>query len=475
MNYVIFFADELRADMLGCYGNQLTKTPNFDTLASQGVLFEQCHVQHTVCSPSRCCTITGRPPHIEGHRSLWNLIKPHEKNLFGYLKQAGYEVRIYGKNDMFAAESIPLFSDEFMTCESSHETPGEPIVKYGEQGYQNFLYTPISDDYEQSSDYKNLMKGIDFIKNRKDDDKPFILFLPLLYPHCPYTAPEPYYSMYLDKLDDISLRNKGENKPEFHGLIRKYRDLENTDFKKLHAVYMGMTSYTDMLLGKLMDCLEETGRNKDTMLIASADHGDYAGDYDLVEKWPSGAEDVLTRVPLIIKSPSTTPNHRVKEIVELFDIMPTILETENIEITHMHFAKSLVAQLQGEKGDESRVAHCEGGYNIEEFQCSEGADKPSVQWMSNPKNIYHPKHLQQKEHPKSIGRSVMARSLQFKLVRRAYGDHEFYDLQNDPQELVNVYGESKYIKVQTKMEYDLLDWFLNTSDVAPFEEDNRNF
>ncbi len=475
MNYVIFFPDELRADMLGCYGNKICKTPNFDSLAKEGVMFEQCHVQNTVCSPSRCCLITGRPPHVEGHRSLWNLVKPHEKNLFGYLKQSGYEVKIYGKNDMFASEAVSIFTDEFSTCKSTHKVEGKPIVDFGERGYQNFLYTATSDDPEQNSDYKNVMKGIEFIKNRTANDKPFILFLPLSYPHCPYTAPEPYYSMYQEKINEIELRSNGKKKPKFHEMIRQYRELEGTDFKKLHAIYMGMISFSDMLLGKVVDCLKETGRESDTMLIASADHGDYAGDYNLVEKWPSGAEDVLTHVPLIIKSPNGAKNHKVGEIVELFDIMPTILESAGIEVTHKHFAKSLIPQIKGEKGDKNRVAHCEGGYNTDEFQCSEGADKPSVECLKDPRNIYYPKYLQQKEKPESVGRSVMVRSLDYKLIRRAYGDHELYDLKKDPKELNNVYDEKEYRTVQKEMEYHLLDWYLNTSDVAPFEEDNRTF
>ena len=144
MNYVFFFADEMRAEALGCYGNSFCKTPNFDHLAQEGVLFEQCHVQHSVCSPSRCCLFTGRYPHNEGHRTLWNLIKPYEKNILGYLHDAGYEVRVYGKNDVFSPECVEQCSDEFMTCDNSLRTPTKPIAPYGEQGYYNFLFEPCA-------------------------------------------------------------------------------------------------------------------------------------------------------------------------------------------------------------------------------------------------------------------------------------------------------------------------------------------
>lgn len=472
MNYVFFFADELRAEALSCYCNPYTQTPNFDKLAENSVLFEQCHVQHTVCSPSRCCLITGRYPHVDGHRTLWNLVKPHEKNLFSYLKQSGYEVRIYGKNDMFTAESVDLFTDEFISHKGCAK-PSAPVSNFGEKGYYNFLYNEIDDDGTNMPDYKNVQAGIEFIRHRKPSDKPFILFLPLIYPHCPYTGSSEYYNMYLDKLEQIELRPEGENKPNFHDLIRKYRELNDGDAKKVNAVYSGMVSYSDMLLGKLMDCLKETNHDADTMLVVSSDHGDYAGDYGLVEKWASGCEDVLTRVPLLIKSPECKKGHRVKEVVELFDIMPTILESADIKVQHTHFAHSLMPQLKGESGDPNRVAFCEGGYNANEPHCSEGTEKPSVQWMMDPKNIYYPKFMQQKNEPYSVCRSVMARSLTHKLVRRTNGEHELYDLQKDPKEIVNVYGDKNYTEMQAHMEHVLMDWYLNTSDCVPFEEDAR--
>lgn len=473
MNYVFFFPDEMRAEALGCYGSSFIKTPNFDTLAAQGILFEQCHVQNPVCSPSRCCLFTGRYPHSDGHRSLWNLIKPNEKNLMGYLREAGYDVRIYGKNDVFSPEAAEKFTDEFIPFGDSLKSPVRPVKDYGEQGYYNFLYKPSDGGIEDIADYKIVEKGIEFIRSWKPGDKPFMLFLPMLYPHCPYTAPESFYGMYLDKLDQIDPRPVCEKKPAFHSLIRKYRNLDTADARKIQAVYASMVSYSDMLLGRVMDCLSKTGRDQDTMLIASSDHGDYAGDYGLVEKWPSGAEDVLTRVPLIIRSPGCRAGHRVKEIVEMFDIMPTILETAGIKPQHQFYAKSLVKQLGGATGDPDRLAFCEGGYNPNEFQCSEGADKPSVEWMKDPHNIYYPKHLQQKRNPESSGRSVMARSLQYKYIRRCFGDHELYDLQKDPRELNNVYGDPAYSDIQREFELKILDWYLETADAAPFEEDAR--
>jgi len=473
MNYVLFFPDEMRAESLHCYGNEHISTPNFDLLAEEGTLFEQCHVLNTVCSPSRCAMFTGQYVHNMGHRTLWNLIKPYEHNLLRYMKEAGYEVRVYGKNDVFDPEAMKLSTDVFERKPAVGGHSAKALKEYGQPGYFDFLYDVTPGEYTDNADWQNLKAGMDFIRGRKPGDKPFVLFLPLTMPHCPYTVQEPYYSMY-DENDVPQLRPRGEGKPRFHELIRKYRGLEETNFKKIQAVYMGMVSFADQLLGEMMDCIRQAGIEDETMLIAAADHGDYAGDYDLVEKWPSGCEDVLTRVPLIVRAPGKQGGVRVKEPMQLFDIMPTILEDAGVEAKHTHYAKSFLAQLDGEPGDPMRAVYCEGGYNREEPQCNEGIpDKKATQFMLDEKSIYYPKGLQQFEEPESVGRATMIRTMTHKLVRRTYGDHELYDLEKDPLELVNVYDKAEYAKVQAELEMRLLDWYIATADAVRREEDPR--
>lgn len=472
MNYVFFFPDEMRAQSLACYGNTKINTPNYDALASEGVLFEQCHVQNTVCSPSRCCLVTGQYVHTHGHRTLWNLVKPHEKNLFRYFKEAGYDVRVYGKNDVYSQESIDLCTDEFKNFPGLNQDHGGPVKEYGVDGFYDFLYKPLQGKYTDHHDYQDLLAGMKFIKNWKQGDKPFVLFLPLSFPHCPYTAHEPFYSMYSEN-DCEPRKAQGTNKPKFHQAIRDYRSLNDTQYNKINAVYMGMISFTDTLLGELVKCVKESGLEDNTMIIASSDHGDYAGDYDLVEKWPNGMEDDLTRVPLIIKAPDCKQGHRVKELVELFDIFPTMMETAGLEITHTQFAKSLVKQIKGEKGDAQRAVFCEGGYNKNEPHCNEGYEKEGTAFMHDKKTIYFPKGLQQKEMPETVGRSTMIRTMSHKLVKRSYGDNELYDLVNDKDELNNLYGQSEFKTVQNELEMRMLDWYIATSDTVPFEEDPR--
>ncbi len=106
MNFILFNPDEMRAESVGCYGHPLASTPNLDRLAAQSTRFDQCHVQHTVCTPSRCSFMTGQYPHVNGHRTLWHALQRHEPQLLKYLKTAGYDVMWGGKNDLLSPDSF---------------------------------------------------------------------------------------------------------------------------------------------------------------------------------------------------------------------------------------------------------------------------------------------------------------------------------------------------------------------------------
>ena len=88
-NLLLFMPDQLRADCVGAFGNAVIRTPAIDALAARGTTFRQAFSQHSVCGPSRVSMFTGWYPHVAGHRTLDNLIKPWEPNLLRLLKDAG--------------------------------------------------------------------------------------------------------------------------------------------------------------------------------------------------------------------------------------------------------------------------------------------------------------------------------------------------------------------------------------------------
>jgi len=473
MNFIIFMPDELRADSLGCYGHPVVQTPNYDRLAQEGVRFSQCYVQHTVCTPSRCSMMTGWYPHVSGHRTLWNLLQPYEPNLFKYLKKAGYQVRWYGKNDLLSSGCMAESVDEAHRCGTMG--PDVNAFKPGEPGYMSFLYEPFNGRVEEHLSYEDVWAGVRFLQSCPQE--PFILYLPIDAPHPPYGAPPPYHDMYspdsLPKLRPVCT----EGKPDFHALIRRYRGLDRMDesvLQKIRSVYLGTVSFTDMLLGKVLDALDETGLANNTAVFVCSDHGDWAGDYGLVEKWSSALDDSIVHIPMIARVPGMASEYTVESPIELFDIMSTILELAEVDAEHTHFSQSMIPALRGAMPDPNRAVFAEGGYDPHEPHCFEGLPTRMSKRRSG-ETIYTPKYSQQQDYPESVCRSVMIRTLGHKLIRRTQGLSELYDLKKDPQELVNLYEDSQCAGIRHELEDRLFEWYLATSDVTRFHENPRGF
>lgn len=167
-----------------------------------------------------------------------------------------------------------------------------------------------------------------------------------------------------------------------------------------------MIGYTDWLLGELVAVMEELGLFENTVLVVSSDHGDWAGDYGLVEKWPSDYNEALNRVPLLVRAPGNRAGHVVEGPVEMFDLMPSVMELAGLSPTHTHFARSFVPQLRGEPEDRQRLVFAEGGYDAREPLAFEGR----WDWSDPPRGVYTPKGQQQQEVPESVCRATMVRS-----------------------------------------------------------------
>ena len=466
-NFILYMPETMRAESLACYGHPVVRTPNFDRFAGEGVRFSQCHVQNTVCGPSRCSLMTGWPVHVRGHRSLYYPLQPDEPNLFRYLKQAGYDVFWYGKNDLLAPGSFPDSVTDWGTA------PGRPpgrLYPPGDPHFYSFL-APPGGDRTDTADWRNIQSAIRVLE--RGNGKPFCLFLPLTFVHPPFTAPKDFYGMYdpakLPSLRPPGLPRKPNYQEALRGVMRLDR-LNDADFRKIQAVYLGMISYSDWMFGELLAAVERTGHAQDTAVFLFSDHGEWGGDYGLVEKWPSAMDGVLEHVPLMARYEGLARGHVSDEIVELYDVMATVLELAGIEARHTHFARSLMPQLHGRPGDPARAAFAEGGYNVNEPQDFEPLDQ-----FASPDNIYYPKVSLQNRRPETITRATMIRTRTHKLVFRPDGQSELYDLAGDPRELHNVYGDSGYSAIAGDLRQQTLDWYIRTADVAPKQRFPRNF
>lgn len=468
MNYILIYPDELRAESLRCYGHPLIQTPNIDALASEGTLFEQNYSAHPVCVASRCSLVTGWHPHVHGYRSQPHLMPDTEENFIKYLNQAGWTTALIGKDDCFDQASTGRLFTEYRHYPPKHRSAAD-----GKKHYTMIMPPTPDSEESQHCDAIFAADAADFIHRHKNDTNPFFLWVNFLLPHPPYTCPESFYNMYdSDAITGLRSDEWIKGKPSLYALSRKYREADAEapeTYKKMNAIYLGMISYVDMLVGRIVNALKEAGIYEETTIILCSDHGDFAGDASLTEKFPNALDDMLTHVPLIIRRPGEKKNHRVSALTQSIDIFPTIFDFENLSADYDQFGISLKPQVQGACGDKNRAVYSEGGYDTREPQCFEtrGPEGSVKRRVMGEGTIYYPKMLQQDLNPDSVCRAIMRRDAQYKIIIRTSGEHELYDMTNDPQEYYNLAGEAGYKDIFNDLAMKTLIWLLHTSDVTP--------
>ncbi len=497
-NILIFNPDQWRGDVLGHMGNPAAVTPHLDRLVeTDAVSFRVAACQNTVCTPSRCSFMTGWYPHVHGHRTMHYMLRDSERepNVLRILRNNGYFVWWGGKNDL-----IPGQSGYAEDCDIKYRPTEQDYARWGYSpkpglhGWTPWRGEPGSDTYYSfyagklpvggediycDGDWAMVLGAIDFIKNYQGE-QPLCIYLPLLYPHPPYGVEDPWYSMIdRNKVPDRApTPDNWAMKASILKGIAEGQHLEGWTeerWTELRATYYGMCARLDHQFGMLMDALKDASLYDDTAVFLFSDHGDYTGDYGIVEKTQNTFEDALSRVPFVIKPPkSISVKPGVSEaLVELVDFSATVYDLAGIEPGYWSFGRSLLPVLTGERDTHRDAVFCEGGRLLGEEQAME---KPSLDRLSDPTlTLYWPRiRLQVSDSFPWHTKAAMCRTKDYKYIRRHYELDELYDLQADPQETTNLIQDPAYAGVVTQLKERLLTWYMETCDVVPFETDQRS-
>ena len=493
---LIFNPDQWRGEVLGHLNDPAVKTPNIDRIVQEdGVSFSRSFCQNTVCTPSRCSFMTGWYPHTRGHRTMFYMLQPDEPCLLRDLKEAGYYVWWGGKNDLVPGQSP--FDDychvKFRAAEEdyarwgytprpgNHSDADNPDGWRGQAGsdtYYSFYrgrWDTEGEDIYCDNDWAMVLGALDLIRNY-DGDQPLCIFLPLTYPHPPYVVEDPWYS----SVDRNALPPRAPTPEGWRGkpsILPGIAELQNLQgwteerWRELRAVYYGMCERLDHQFGLLMEALRDTGRYEDTAVFLFSDHGDFTGDYGLVEKTQNTFEDVLSRVPFIVKPPANMPvRPRVSDaLVELVDFPATVYDMTGITPEHSHFGRTLRPLLAGETDTWRDAVFCEGGRLKGEIQCMELQSN-----SSKISGLYHPRiRLQTSDDGVWHSKAIMCRTDRYKYVRRVYEQDELYDLAADPREMDNRIDDPSLHEVLNDLKERLLTHYQETCDTVPHRTDNR--
>jgi choline-sulfatase len=486
LNLIIITSDEMRADAPGFMGNPDCRTPNLDRFAEKGVVFENHFAVHGKCVPSRISMVTGRYVHTDGFRTINLHLPDGEPNLLESLKKNGYETAVFGLNHVW--EKLYGQNEKGSGCADYHSfTKGYfddllkrewPVPESGPNAVQppelpreQFHYNGrIEEPLTYFCDDNRTEQAIHYLSKVRDRARPFFMQLNISRPHPPYAVEEPYFSMY----DRKAIRAWPHEVPDGAPLpTRKMREIRTgvetgaDAFREIQAVYYGMITKVDVLLGRVFEAIEREGLLENSVVLFTTDHGDFAGQYGLVEKWDTCMADCILRSPLILRAPGLPNGTRVKGLNEKVDLPPTLLELLGIEPDWGIHGRSLLPLIRGGPGKEAVFA--DGGHEEEMWgrfnfnpQDKQGNPRP----LDGKQRTY-------REAPETMARTKMVRTERWKLVCRLAGGNELYDLQADPQELKNLWGahasDAERSRVVRDLQEKLIEWCLRTDTDRPFE------
>ncbi|UWR76782.1 sulfatase-like hydrolase/transferase [Phaeobacter inhibens] len=499
MNILYIMFDQLRFDYLSCAGHPHLQTPHIDGLAKRGVRFTRAYVQSPTCGSSRMSSYTGRYPSSHGVQFNGYPLRVGEWTMGDHLRKAGMSCHLIGKTHMVAdAEGLqrlglapdsligvrqtecgfdPFVRDDGLWAEGPdgfYDDKRSPYNEYlkskgypGENPWSDFANAgtegqdvasgwfmvnadkPANIAEEDSETPWLTREAMRFIEMAEQNgDQPWCAHLSYIKPHWPYIVPAPYHDMYDAEHVLPAVRSAAERQdahPVFEGMMNNQigQAFSRDEVRqKVIPAYMGLIKQADDQMGHLFAWLEATGRMQDTMIVLTSDHGDYLGDHWMGEK--NLFHEPSIKVPLIIYDPrgeaDATRGTTCDEVVEAIDLLPTFLEAAGGEAApHILEGRSLMPWLRGEMPEWRDCAVAEFDY----------ATLPLCEKLGlTPKDA----------------RLFMVVDKRWKFMHAEGGLRPMlFDLQEDPDELVDLAKSGAHQEVIDLMYDRLLEWGLRMS------------
>ena len=351
-NVLFIISDDLTATALSCYGNEVCKTPNIDTIASQGTRFTRAFCQGTYCGPSRASFMSGYYPHATGvlgyksprpqigDRATW---AQHFKNNGYYTARVSkiFHMGVPGgiESGGDGADDPVSWTERFNSPGPEWKAPGtgetlenNPDGKKPAVGGNTFVVVEADGDDLVHSDGKTAAKAVELIEKHKNET--FFLGVGFVRPHVPFVAPRPYFEPFLpyernelpEKVDGDwdDIPRAGIN---YKTSVNMLMDIRRQ--KKAVGGYYAAVAFMDAQVGKVMDALKKAGLEDKTIVIFTSDHGYHLGEHDFWAK--VSLRDESSGVPLIISVPGKKPSV-CHSFTELLDLYPTISSLCGLEV-----------------------------------------------------------------------------------------------------------------------------------------------
>lgn len=478
LNIVYIMTDDHTAQMMSCYDTRYINTPNLDRIAADGVRFTNSFVANSLSGPSRACMLTGKHSHANGFTDNTNCVFNGDQPTFPkYLQKAGYQTALFGK---WHLESLPQGFDKW-----------EIVPGQGDYYNPDFIVTDNnggSDTIQVHGYLTDLItdKSLDWLENERDKDKPFCLLIHhkaihrnwmadtadlKLYEDKVFEVPANFYDNYegrlaaqtqemsvdkdMDLIYDLKMDRADKDshlKARYHSYVDrmdaeqrkawddfynpimedfyskdlKGKELAEWKYQRYMRDYAKVVKSLDDNVGRVLDYLDEKGLLDNTLVVYTSDQGFYMGEHGWFDKRFMYEESFHT--PLIMRLPKGYDRRGdITEMVQNIDYGPTFLEIAGVPAEeHDMQGVSLLPLLKGEHPDDWRDA------------------------------LYYHYYEYPAEH--AVKRHYGVRDGRYKLMH-FYNDidsWELFDLQNDPNEMNNIYGKEGTDSITKMMKGKLL-------------------
>lgn len=482
-NILLITSDQQHWNTIGALNPEIS-TPNLDRLVREGTLFTRAYCPNPTCTPSRSSIITGMYPSQHGAWTLGTKLSEEVTTVGDLLQKGGYRTALIGKahfHPIGSTEEYPSLEGReklhdfdfwrqftgpyygFERAEMVRNHTNEWLVgqHYAlwmeEKGCANWrdyftpptgtmdpgekLVWPIPEEFHYNTWIAERTNQLLEEYHRNGDN--FFLWASFPDPHPPYLAPEPWCNMYDPDQLTIPKGTPGEhdhNPPHFrltqeddpdfsylketgfgiHGYHSHKKMFTEEEHKKAVAVYYGMVSFMDKYIGKILDRLEELGLAENTIVVFTTDHGHFFGQHGLQAKGGFHYEDLL-RIPFIVRFPQEVPaGKRSDALQSLVDLAPTFLTFAGLPVPH----------------------------------AMTGVDQSAV-WRSRKERARDHIICEFHHEPTTIHQKTYVDD-RYKITvyyNQTYG--ELFDLQEDPEEVNNLWDREEYkeVKMELLMKY----------------------
>ncbi|MFM9971479.1 MAG: sulfatase, partial [Burkholderiales bacterium] len=517
VNFLFIITDQQRADHLGCYGNPIVQTPHIDQLAKQGFRAERCYVGSPICQPNRASIMTGRMPSAHGVRHNGIELDFGQTTFVEVMREAGYRTALVGKSHLQNITDVaahwPVDLKQRLAREAHTPAPGRhgqelataweadpdfamTLPYYGFEKvalsinhaddqfghYRRWLRSQSTDadklvgpanaiptpDFELSKSrqawrtrvpeelYPTTWVTDQTIASMREfaaSGKPFFIQCSYPDPHHPFTPPGKYWDKYSpgDMPLPASFNAPHTNLPPHVRWLRDQRDAgkavkhspalfacNEREAREAAALNYGAIAMIDDGVGRLIGELDALGIADNTVVIFTSDHGEYLGDHQLMLKGPIHYQGVI-RVPFIWRDPRGARRVASRALIQSTDIAPTVLGRAGLPLFNGIQGHDLGSLINGGKSNvRTDLVVEEEGQRV---------------YMGFPQRIRM--------------RSFLDARYRLSLYEGVpWG--ELYDLENDPDELINRWDDPVSRTVRADMMEALARRFIAQSDESPY-------